>query len=275
MRCGRKSDGNRGADGIKDTDESTGSLIRNNRIGDHVDSADCLLSDGPAGDTYTGIYCDVGPTNGLIEGNEVYNIDGKTTGTGSGGVGSEGIFIESRCHDWVVRRNLVHHIGTYGIRNGSPSTGDPNRTIIVNNTIAYIRDRAIWFRRGNNLTIKNNIFHHNNATAGIDVHSTAVGQGPHTIANNFYWDMNNGAKVGRWGDFTTRDLTTWQQMCNCDAGVRSINPLFISVANGQEDFRLSASSPARGAGEGGVDVGAYQYQSSAAPATPWFLTITP
>jgi parallel beta-helix repeat protein len=143
MRCGRKSDRNRGADGIKDTNESTGSLIRNNRISDHVNSVDCPLSDGPSGDTYTGIYCDVGPTNGLIEGNEIYNIDASSSGTGSGGVGSEGIFIESRCHDWIVRNNIVHHIGTYGIRNGSPSTGDPNRTKIVNNTIGYIRDRAI------------------------------------------------------------------------------------------------------------------------------------
>jgi parallel beta-helix repeat protein len=273
MRCGRKSDGNRGADGIKDTNNSIGSQIRNNRISDHVDSANCPLSDGPTGDTYTGIYCDVGPTNGVIEGNEVYNIDAQTNGTGSGGVGSEGIFVESKCHDWIVRRNVVHHIGTYGIRNGSPSTGDANRTIIVNNTISYIRDRAIWVRRGNNLTIKNNIFHHNNATAGIEVHSTAVGQGPHTIAYNFYWDMNEGTKVGRWGDFTTRNLTTWRQSCNCDAGARSGDPLFISVANGHEDFRLSPSSPARGAGEGGVDIGAYQ--SVGFPAAPGLLRVEP
>jgi parallel beta-helix repeat protein len=269
MRCGRKSDGNRGADGIKDTNESAGSEIRNNRISDHANSADCPLSDGPTGDMYTGIYCDVGPTKGLVEGNEIYNIDAVFTGTGSGGVGSAGIFIESRCHDWIVNRNVVHHIGTYGIRNGSPSTGDPNRTRIMNNTIAYIRDRAIWVRRGYNLTIKNNIFQHNNATAAIEVHSTAVGQGPHTIDYNLYWDNGSGSKVGRWGNFNTVDLAVWKNVCSCDSNALSLNPLFV----GPVDLRLTPSSPARGAGESQVDLGAYQ--SAGVPLNPANLVIIP
>jgi parallel beta-helix repeat protein len=269
-QCGRESDGRVGATGIKDSQGSVGTIIRNNIVHDHQMSADCLLANQGL-TTYAGIYCDTGSTQGEISGNVVYNIDKdrpNNTNPRATGVSSIGIFIESRCHDWRVHGNLVYNIGIFGLRNGSSATADPNRTKWTNNTVYGISRAALWIARGNNLTIKNNILVHDQANVGIELTHTAVNQGPHNIDHNLYWDMKDGTKVGRWGDYWTRNLTNWRQACQCDSEGLSTNPLFMSVAYGSENFRLSSLSPARRAGEGGVDLGAYQSESLPPPTNP-------
>jgi hypothetical protein len=259
MQCGRTNDGRAGATGIKDSQRSVGTIIRNNIVHDHQRSEDCLLPN-QGGATYSGIYCDTGPTQGEITANVVYNIDKgirDNANPRAKGGSSNGIFIESLCHDWRVHGNVVYNIGIYGLRNGSIRTGDPNRTAWTNNTVFGISRTALWIARGKNLTIKNNILIHDRANAAIELTSTAVDQGPHSIDHNLYWDMQDGTRVGRWGDRSTRDLANWQTSCKCDSVAFSVNPLFTSVSAGSEDFRLSSSSPARGAGEGDIDLGAY------------------
>jgi hypothetical protein len=269
-RCGRKPDTNRGATGIKDSQRSIGTIARGNIIRDFEPSTDCPISDGPSTGTWAGIYCDTGPTWGMVEMNDIFNIDQAGTFPKTE---TAAVFIESLCHDWTVRNNVIHHIGKYGIRNGSGSTGNPDRTIILNNTIAYIAGTAVWIRRGNNLTIKNNILHHNNIT-GIEVNATAVGQGPHQINYNLYWDsVASGNRAGRWGNFTTVNFAAWKSACGCDAQSLNTNPLFKSATNGLEDFGLSSSSPARGAGQGGIDLGAYR--SVGIPTAPGLLNVIP
>jgi Right handed beta helix region len=258
-QCGRTSDGRVGATGIKDSQGSIGTIIRNNVVHDHQRSEDCLLPN-QGGATYSGIYCDTGPTDGEIAGNTVYNVDRelrKNTNPRASGVSSIGILIESRCHDWQVHGNLVYNIGIYGLRNGSRDTGDPNRTAWTNNTVYGVGRTALWIARGKNLTIKNNILIHNQGNAAIELTNVAVNQGPHSIDYNLYWDMRDGSSVGRWGDNITRDLANWQKSCSCDGAALSINPQFMSVFPGSEDFRLTLSSAARGAGEGKKDLGAY------------------
>jgi hypothetical protein len=259
MRCGRTSDGRGGATGIKDSLDSVGTNIRYNVVHDHQRSEDCLLPNQGV-TTYAGIYCDAGSTHGEIIGNVVYNIDKdhpENTNPRAIGVGSIGIFIESRCHDWRVHGNLVYNIGLHGLRNGSNSTGDPNRTEWTNNTVYGVARNALWIVRGRNLTVKNNIFVHDRANAGIEITKTSVNQGPHDIDHNLYWDMQDGTRVGRWGDYVTRNLTNWRRSCKCDSASLSVNPLFLSVSTGSEDFRLRPSSAARGTGEGDIDLGAY------------------
>jgi hypothetical protein len=258
MQCGRTNDGRAGATGIKDSQKSVGTIIRNNVVHDHQRSDDCLLPN-QGGATYAGIYCDTGPTNGEITGNVVYNIDKGIRGKANPratGVSSIGIFIESQCHDWRVHGNLVYNIGIFGLRNGSRDTGDPNRTAWTNNTVYGIGRTGLWIARGRNLTVKNNILVHDRANAAIELTSTAVDQGPHSIEYNLYWDMRDGTSVGRWGDYSTRNLGNWQSACNCDRTALSIDPSFMSVSAGSEDFRLGSSSPARGVGEGNKDLGA-------------------
>jgi parallel beta-helix repeat protein len=278
-QCGRGADGTAGATAIKDSQGSVGTIIRNNTIRDHQMSEDCPLpNQGHA--TYTGIYCDTGPTSGEIVGNVIYNIDkGRAFNSNprATGVNSMGIFIESRCSDWKVHHNVVYYIGSYGLRNGSSRTADPDRTAWTNNTVFSISRNALWIARGKNLTVKNNILLHNQANASIELTGPAVYQGPHNIDHNLYWDMKDGTKIGRWGDFWTRNLTNWRQACKCDSEALSTNPLFMSVVHGSENLRLSSFSPARRAGEGGVDLGAYQSESppptTNPPAAPTWISI--
>jgi Right handed beta helix region len=274
--CGRKPNDTVGATGIKISQGSVGAIIRNNIVRDFQNSDNCLF-DNQGNAIYVGIYCDTGPIKGQVSGNIVYNIDkGKSSSTNTRGTGvnSVGIFMESRCSDWKVTNNVVYNIGTYGFRNGSPSTGDPDRTQWTNNTVFNIARTAMWVPRGNNLVIKNNILGHNQGNAAVELASTAIGQGPHTISYNLYWDMSTGSKVGRWGDYSTRDLPTWKSACTCDSPSNSKNPLFVSLTAGSEDFHLTASSPARGTGENGTDIGAYPYSTVlAAPVAPTQLLL--
>jgi hypothetical protein len=259
MQCGRISDGRVGATGIKDSQGSVGTVIRYNVVHDHQRSENCLLpNQGQA--TYAGIYCDTGATRGQVIGNVVYDIDkdhSENTNPRATGVGSIGIFIESMCHDWRVQGNLVYNIGVHGLRNGSTSTGDPNRTVWTNNTVYGTGRNAIWVARGRNLTVKNNILVHDQGNAAIELTKTAVNQGPHNIDHNLYWDTQDGTRVGRWGDYWTRNLTNWRRSCKCDGAALNVNPLFMSVSAGSEDFRLRSSSAALGTGEGDIDLGAY------------------
>ena len=80
-----------------------------------------------------------------------------------------------------------------------PSTGDPNRTVWTNNTVHGVARNALWIARGRNLTVKNNILVHDQATVSIEFTKTAIDQGPHSIDHNLYWDMQNGTRVGQWG----------------------------------------------------------------------------
>jgi parallel beta-helix repeat protein len=259
MQCGRKPDGRVGATGIKDSQESVGSIIRHNIVHNHQRSEDCPLPN-QGNTTYAAIHCDTGSNRGDVIGNVVYNIDKdhpENTNPRATGVGSIGIFIESRCHDWQVHGNLVYNVGTHGLRNGSSSTSDPNRTVWTNNTVYGIGRSALWIARGRNLTVKNNILVHDQANAAIEITKTAVKQGPHHIDHNLYWDMKEGMKVGRWGDYVTRDLANWRRSCQCDGAALSVNPSFVSVSSGSEDFRLRSFSAARAAGEGDINLGAY------------------
>ena len=228
MQCGRTLDGRAGATGIKDAQNSVGTIIHKNIVHDHQRSEDCLLPQ-QGEPTYAGIYCDTGPTEGEITGNVVYNIDKdhpENTNPRAIGVTSVGILIESRCHDWRVDGNMVYNIGSHGLRNGSNRTGDPNRTEWTNNTVYGISRAALWIARGRNLTIKNNILIHDQANAGIELRQTAIDQGPHRIDHNIYWDMQDGTRIGRWGDYRTLNLTNWRKVCKCDSAALSTNPLF-------------------------------------------------
>jgi hypothetical protein len=257
--CGRSPDTRAGATGIKDSQGSVGNIIRYNVITDHQGSEDCLLpNQGNA--KYVGIYCDTGSTRGHILGNVVYDIDNdhpENTNPRATDVSSVGIQLESRCSDWRVEGNLVYNIGIHGLRNGSPSTGDPNKNVWTNNTVYGVGRNAMWIARGKTLTIKNNILVLEKPNAVIELTKTAVDQGPHSIDHNLYWDAKDGTKVGRWGDHLIRNLTNWRTSCKCDNASLSVNPSFVSVSAGSEDFRLRSTSAARDAGEGDVDLGAY------------------
>lgn len=73
--------------------------------------------------------------------------------------------------------------------------------------------------------------------------------------DNLFWSANSATTFGTYGT-----LANWQtQFSPDDAHATFGNPLFVDPANG--DFQLQATSPARGTGSNGSDIGAYPYQA--------------
>jgi parallel beta-helix repeat protein len=273
QKCGLASEGYAHWAAIKIGGDSTGMTVRNNRIENFQTYADCIADIAPPNTTamiMAAIYCDTGGNSGTIDQNTISTLNYPNTFPFGDSVG---IFLESRCSNWTVSKNVIYNVGHKGIRNGSSGTGDPNNNTYINNTFANIGFRGIWIRRGANHTIKNNIVYVNPSAVPIEINATAATQGGHKIDYNLYWDTQSGAKVGLWADSTTRNLFNWRQECACDTQGLSKNPLFLSLVPGSEDFRLSSSSPARGAGQGGVDLGAYL--SLTTPNAPNKLNVMP
>jgi len=270
------------AAGIKIGNEAQNTTIYGNHIHSFEKFSDCdmpieLIT--AKSHVWAGIYCDAGGINSIIEGNEIHDVDYPQS-LPIAGADSVGIFIESRCHNWTVRRNAVYRIGQKGIRNGSAGTGNPDNTVYENNSFSQIGEVGIWIARGKNITVRNNIIAIDPATGvtSIEFTSTAVALGPHVVNYNLYWDGASGSKIGRWGDYTTRNLTNWRQSCNCDSKTLSTDPQFIispvpGILSNSENLRLSSSSPARGAGDGGIDLGAYPSVSSPTSTSRPFVPV--
>lgn len=229
LKCGFQSTGNsRGAQGIKVSDDGMNNLIKRNFV--HTFSTDCTgITAGPNNDLFVGLYCDTGSTTGTFEENEVHDIVSGVVSNPDG----VGIFVESRCHDWVVKNNVVWNIGRYGIRNGSGSGLRGDRTKWHNNSINATAGTCAWLRNGISLQFQNNIcVIAGTGVVAIEVHADAVALGGHTINGNLYYDGGAGTKIGRWGNFTALNFTNWKSACNCDASSPTpAAPPFTSATN--------------------------------------------
>jgi hypothetical protein len=134
-------------------------------------------------------------------------------------------------HHLIFRRNVIGHgpVGGY-LGYGLFVKGLPYITA-VNNTFVDIRYRAIYIRADNDrpkyATIKSNIFYN-------------VGSS---------YTFEDASNVG--------DYNLLYRASNPDGGPNDFeaDPLFVDPAG--DDYRLTPASPACGAGEGGVDIGAF------------------
>jgi hypothetical protein len=70
------------------------------------------------------IHCDVGPANGVIDGNVVYNLDPANTGKLA-----IGLLIEDACNGWMVKNNTVHDVGWSAGRN-KPNQSGPRKSLV-------------------------------------------------------------------------------------------------------------------------------------------------
>jgi hypothetical protein len=267
--CGRDSDTAINALGLKMIEVgATGIIVRNNTIHDFQAYSACTLPNAGF-DTWAGLWCDVGPSNGEISGNLIYNIDQNKAVLDR--QGSNGIFIEAGCYNWVIKNNVVQNIGVAGLRNGTVTPCDNNQWL--NNTVYSVGLWGFVASYGKNITIKNNIFD-DNGQAQIRIEGNAVAQGPHVIDYNLYYDTTGGTKAGQWGSITVLNFANWRNACGgCDSHSLNTDPKFVNAAGA--DFSLQATSPAQGTGEGGVDMGAYIDRTGEVLSAPQNLRVVP
>ena len=136
VRCTKGSSSYTSAQGVKVGQSSKQVIVTNNSV------------EGLSGcRTIAAFYCDTGGTDGVFERNRVSKI-------GSASGDAIGVYIESRCHNWDVTDNIISDAQT-GVRNGAPSTGDPNNTLIEGNFITA-KKVGVKIVRGKNVIVTNN-----------------------------------------------------------------------------------------------------------------------
>jgi len=246
---------------------SSGTIIRGNTIRDFElrtsSNSTGITHTSGAYDTEAAIWCDVGPTNGLVENNTIYNINYSAVRPqdyNRNEMESQGVFIEADCTGWTTQKNVIYNIGGAGVRQRARSFTGSNS--YLNNTIFNIGYNGI--EMGNiggsggtgSAVIKNNIVM--NARSSQISFDDATGNS-FTVNWNIYFS-NNGGSVGNWSGSGTSSFAAWKSACGCDGNSLNSNPLFVSTVT--PDFHLQSSSPARGAGESGVDAGAYNVLGS-------------
>jgi hypothetical protein len=243
MRCGRGSDGTVSAVGfyLAYGNPTGGTIIRNNAFHDPRPQSECSL---PNSDGWTafGIWTDVGAYNGTIEGNRIWNFDQVT---------SMGIYLEYDTHGWAVMSNIFYNISYNAIRHHPTTAGAVNT--YINNTIYGIgTSNAGW---GIQISSGNGVFKNNiiDNSAGAQIRINGTDQSNLTIDYNDYWDLSGGNHVGNW-DPVRYNFSDWKTKCQCDQHSINADPQFVKPPS---DLGLQSSSPARGTGEGGINMGAF------------------
>jgi len=270
--CGRDTDNAVNELGVKAIYYNDNLVVRDNIFHDFSPYTNCTINDQIYA-TYAGYWCDVGTSgaSNIIENNTFYNIDrGKNNFSNPRGLdqSSTAIFIEHECYNHIVRNNIIYNIGSMGIRNRQDVLNTSKRNKYYNNTIYSVAMFGMRVVNLGGVDVKNNLFF-DNGISQINFEGTAANIGNHLIDYNLYYDMSGGNKVGMWGG-PLLNFTTWKSACKCDSHSLNVNPLFI---NPFSDFGLQESSPAKGAGEGGVDLGAYAGSSTVEIPAPGGLRI--
>lgn len=117
--------------------------------------------------------------------------------------------------------------------------------------MAYNCRRGFHVHKSHRDEFRNNIAFNNQET-NLLFTATAFSNGPHIFKNNLWYSASKSKSI----KFQNVDVEVpvFQTAIGEINGL-SVDPKFISPTNG--DFRLQASSPAKGAGDTGIDLGAY------------------
>jgi parallel beta-helix repeat protein len=266
VKCGVNTDNTAAAVGIFiQVGVSYGSdfnVFRNNTIHDFQAISQCSFTPKAV---WSGLWCDVGPSRNELSGNHIYNI--------SQGVSNDivsGTLIEAGCFQWTVKNNVVHDVGwagfsirNYGNVNPANWTEPPQH--FYNNTIYNALGRAFSMGAGK-VEIKNNIVYGIGTSALVSLSQDSASV--QSIDYNLYYDTNWNNHVGQTNfdnGGQPNNLATWRTICQCDTHSLFANPLFV---NPPSDSHLQSSSPARGAGQDGVDIGAFPYVSGVSNGVP-------
>ena len=214
-----------------------------------------------------GLRLDAGSRNNIFQDNIIHDLDFACAGT------SDGIYSESGCNNNVFRRNIIYNIGNEGIHDGSSMTNTAVGNSWINNVVFNTKGGGLLLSNSKNAVVKNNIFA-NNTRYQVYVTSQSVANGGHIFKNNNYFKPGND-NIGYWNGPTsprpTANLTLVQwNAASGESNSLSVDPGFV---NPSSDFHLKSNSLVRGAGESGVDMGAYPSSAQSAVSTPTGLRI--
>ncbi len=228
--------------GVDLSKNSKGNIIEYNEIYGHDDH---------------GIHTSGSTKNEVFRGNVVY--DNRLNGLGlAWGTGLQ------------VINNIVYNNGKTGIEyTGEDIDGVIKGNICYNNDVRHVGSSGGWeiFASGSRFVIENNT-----AISGSEAPVTYFIEGSnHIVRNNIgYRSDGSSAGVVLLPSSVDADYNDWFDPLNSDPvkgtlGPHSISqdPLFVNMAN--HDFHLQPDSPCKGAGQYGVDMGAYGYQGPRFP----------
>jgi hypothetical protein len=200
-----------------------------------------------------GLRLDAGSSNNILQDNNIHDLDYI-----SGDISASGIFGESGCNYNTYQRNIIYNIGGEGMRDGSLNTNAPIGSRFLNNTVYNCKNSGLTLTNNKNSTVKNNLFI-NNGLAQVYVSSKSVTNGGHLFRNNDYFKAGT-SQIAFWNGTNAvsppanKTLAEWVQVSG-EQNCLTVDPKFV---NPPTDLHLTSSSPVRGAGEAGVDMGGYQ-----------------
>jgi len=201
-----------------------------------------------------------GTSNNLFEDNEIHSTSqGFSIGQGSVGKGGphhntfknnrifadfNAVFLHVNSSDNTFTKNLI--VANEGAVRLESNSGSNNQ--LLDNTIYSQNNRAFVTNGTAPLRFRNNIFYSmNNVT--LDSSNKSID----SDYNLFY--RHGGGDLSRYLGTLFGSLEPYQKASNGDLNSISADPLLVDIQN--NDFRPTAESPVCGAGEDGVDIGAF------------------
>lgn len=176
------------------------------------------------------------------------NVLLRNFGTNSNGF----IFNESRCSSNVVQENIGYKVGTAFQTARYASTQFTYAPRWIGN-VAYKNTIGFYVHMSYRDEFRNNIVF-DNSDANLVFTSTALAGTPFQFANNLWYTPAKTASMEIGGSDIT--VSAAQTRLNETKGL-SVDPKFVSPGLQAEGYALQSSSPGKGAGSNGADLGAY------------------
>lgn len=161
------------------------------------------------------------------------------------------LFNESRCARNVVQENIAYNLkGTAYETARYDGTSDTFDARWINN-VSYNTRYGYYVDKSHRDEFRNNIIV-NSSDYNLALTTRASDYGPRIFENNLWYSANKVNSIQYKG--TAMSVASFGQTIG-EVNTLSSDPLFLDPSQG--DFRLQESSPAKGAGTQGIDLGAF------------------
>lgn len=161
-------------------------------------------------------------------------------------------FNESRCVRNLAQENIAYNMSAPAFETAKYETADTEDARWINNVV-YNCHRGFHVHKSHRDEFRNNIAFNNRET-NLLFTALALSNGPHIFKNNLWYSASKPKSI----KFQNVDVEVPAfQAAIGEINGLSVDPKFVSTTPGAEDFRLQETSPAKGAGDTGIDLGAY------------------